>query len=65
MYPGIVLAASALLSTLSSAQQLKRDSGVAGAALELVHLYNDQWPTGSLPRLFRSLNMQYTKGIQA
>ncbi|CAO2647729.1 Nn.00g086510.m01.CDS01 [Neocucurbitaria sp. VM-36] len=35
-----------LLPTLSRAQQLPSDPGVAGQPLELVHLYYDQWPTG-------------------
>jgi hypothetical protein len=59
MYVGIVLAASALLSTLSCAQQLQRDSGVAGAALELVHLYSDQWPTGTFPPPLLPLSVPY------
>ncbi|KAH3907559.1 hypothetical protein HBI56_159880 [Parastagonospora nodorum] len=45
MYSRLLLAASALLPALS-AQHLIRDPGVAGPPLELVHLYNDQWPTG-------------------
>ncbi|KAF2152476.1 hypothetical protein K461DRAFT_327944 [Myriangium duriaei CBS 260.36] len=28
------------------AQQLVRDSGVAGPPIELLHLFNDEWPTG-------------------
>ncbi|MBO1764708.1 hypothetical protein JQN64_26345, partial [Escherichia coli] len=39
-------ALSALLPLLSNAQKLRSDPGVAGPALEIVHLYNDQWPTG-------------------
>jgi len=31
---------------LASAQQLASDPGVYGPALELVHLYNDEFPTG-------------------
>lgn len=31
---------------LTRAQDLLSDSGKAGPELELVHLYNDQWPTG-------------------
>jgi hypothetical protein len=48
MYSGLIVATSALLSTLSHAQQLISDPGVKGPPLELVHLYNDQWPTGTL-----------------
>jgi len=46
MYSRLLLAASALLPALP-AQHLIRDPGVAGPHLELVHLYNDQWPTGN------------------
>jgi hypothetical protein len=46
MYSEVLLLASALFSALASAQQLLRDPGIAGPPLELVHLYNDQWPTG-------------------
>jgi hypothetical protein len=42
-----VLTLSALLPTLSSTQRIRSDPGVAGPALEIVHLYNDQWPTGT------------------
>ncbi|KAH6872364.1 major royal jelly protein-domain-containing protein [Alternaria rosae] len=41
-----VLTLSALLPGLSSAQRIRSDPGVAGPPLEIVHLYNDQWPTG-------------------
>ncbi|KAK1911653.1 hypothetical protein P3342_012956 [Pyrenophora teres f. teres] len=41
-----ILALSALLPALSAAQQLRSDPGVAGPPLELVHFYNNQWPTG-------------------
>ncbi|KAE8860369.1 hypothetical protein PTNB73_07979 [Pyrenophora teres f. teres] len=44
-----ILALSALLPALSAAQQLRSDPGVAGPPLELVHFYNNQWPTGILP----------------
>tara|TARA_R110002003_G_scaffold44_7_gene3251 strand:- start:9744 stop:10937 length:1194 start_codon:yes stop_codon:yes gene_type:complete len=47
MYTNTILATSTLLAVLSSAQQLLRDPGVAGPPLEIVHLYNDQWPTGT------------------
>jgi len=47
MYSRLALAASALLPALSTAQQILRDPGVAGPPLEIVHLYNDQWPTGT------------------
>ncbi|KAF2025284.1 major royal jelly protein [Setomelanomma holmii] len=46
MYTNTIVAASTLLAALSGAQQILRDPGVAGPALEIVHLYNDQWPTG-------------------
>lgn len=47
MYPAILLT---IFPALLSAQQLLRDPGLAGPPLEIVHLYNDQWPTGtSLP----------------
>ena len=48
MFALSVLALSALLPALSIAQQLRSDPGVAGPPLELVHLYNNQWPTGTL-----------------
>jgi hypothetical protein len=48
MHSKILFVASALLPALSGAQQLLRDPGVAGPPLELVHVYNDQWPTGTL-----------------
>jgi hypothetical protein len=44
MFSTIVLA---LFPALLSAQQLLRDPGIAGPPLEIVHLYNDQWPTGT------------------
>jgi hypothetical protein len=47
MFSSIVLVVSALLPALSGAQQLLRDPGIAGPPLELVHLFNDQWPTGT------------------
>ncbi|OAL00724.1 major royal jelly protein [Phaeosphaeriaceae sp. SRC1lsM3a] len=43
MYPAILLT---IFPALLSAQQLLRDPGLAGPPLEIVHLYNDQWPTG-------------------
>jgi hypothetical protein len=43
-----LILASAFLPALSSAQVI-RDPGIAGPPLELVHLYNDQWPTGAFP----------------
>jgi hypothetical protein len=54
MYPNVIFVASALLPALSGAQQLLRDPGIAGPPLELVHLYNDQWPTGTLLLLYNS-----------
>ncbi|KAF2865882.1 major royal jelly protein [Massariosphaeria phaeospora] len=35
-----------LFPTFTATQQLPSDPGVAGPPLEIVHLYNDQWPTG-------------------
>ncbi|KAH7077997.1 major royal jelly protein [Paraphoma chrysanthemicola] len=46
MFTNTIIAASTVLAALSSAQQLLRDPGIAGPSLEVVHLYNDQWPTG-------------------
>ncbi|KAG9379593.1 major royal jelly protein [Pyrenophora tritici-repentis] len=46
MFSLSVLVLSALLPALSATQQLRSDPGVAGPPLELVHLYNNQWPTG-------------------
>jgi len=31
---------------LASAQIVRKDPGVYGPALEIAHLFNDQWPTG-------------------
>ncbi|KAH7552463.1 major royal jelly protein [Bipolaris maydis] len=42
----IVATLSTLLPVLSSAQRIRSDPGIAGPPLEIVHLYNDQWPTG-------------------
>jgi hypothetical protein len=41
-----LFAAASLLPLLASSQQLIEDSGKAGPALEVVHLYYDEWPTG-------------------
>lgn len=46
MYRLIVLSVFPVFPVLLGAQQLLRDPGTAGPPLELVHLYNDQWPTG-------------------
>jgi sugar lactone lactonase YvrE len=48
MLSKLILTASGLLSALASAQRLSSDPGIAGSSLEIVHLYNDQWPTGAL-----------------
>ncbi|PSK46373.1 Pentatricopeptide repeat-containing protein 2, mitochondrial [Elsinoe australis] len=40
------LLATAAVAATTSAQQIITDSGRAGPPLELVHLFNDQWPTG-------------------
>jgi hypothetical protein len=51
------IAAQALLCTVQ-AQQVRTDPGTAGPPLEIVHLYEGQWPTGvavsSSGRLFSS-----------
>jgi hypothetical protein len=49
---------SALLPALSSAQRIRSDPGVAGPPLEIVHLYNDQWPTGTnaLEQFHKTIN---------
>lgn len=47
MLSPLVLTLSTLLPALSGAQRIRSDPGVAGPALEIVHLYNDQWPTGT------------------
>jgi hypothetical protein len=41
------LLALASASILSNAQELIRDPGVYGPALEVVHLYYDEFPTGT------------------
>ena len=33
---------------LAASQQIASDSGVSGPPLELVHVYNDEFPTGQL-----------------
>lgn len=48
MLPSSFLVASVLLPSLSVAQQLLSDPGIGGAPLEIVHLYYDQWPTGTI-----------------
>jgi hypothetical protein len=50
MVSKLLLIASALLPALSTAAneyKVISDPGTAGGPLELVHLYNDQWPTGT------------------
>jgi sugar lactone lactonase YvrE len=61
MYSKLIVAASALLPVLSHAQLIS-DPGIKGPPLELVHLYNDQWPTGTLNCTRRSL--QHTDILQ-
>ncbi|KAF2445257.1 hypothetical protein P171DRAFT_521279 [Karstenula rhodostoma CBS 690.94] len=57
-------AASLLLPARSSAQIL-RDPGVYGPPLEVVHLYNDQWPTGiAISRSGRKFS-NYPPGLDA
>lgn len=51
------LIASALLPALSNAQVIA-DPGAAGGPLELVHLYNDQWPTGTQIQFSNALRQQ-------
>lgn len=43
----ILVVVSAVLPPLINAQELLHDSGISGQPLEVVHLYNDQWPTGT------------------
>ncbi|KAF1837304.1 major royal jelly protein [Decorospora gaudefroyi] len=53
------------LAALSSAQQIRSDPGVAGPPLEIVHLYNDQWPTGiTVSRSGRKFS-NYPSGLDA
>ena len=47
MLPTVLLGVSALLLALSSAQLIS-DPGVLGGPLEVVHLYHDQWPSGTM-----------------
>jgi hypothetical protein len=47
MLPFVVLAPALLFPALVVAQTLVRDPGVSGPPIEIVHLYNDQWPTGA------------------
>jgi len=50
MVSKLFVIASALLPALSTAAHeynVISDPGTAGGPLELVHLYNDQWPTGT------------------
>ncbi|PVI07376.1 major royal jelly protein [Periconia macrospinosa] len=46
MFLVTLLVASLSLAKPSVGQKLVQDPGVAGPPIELVHLYNDQWPTG-------------------
>ncbi|PSN66917.1 major royal jelly protein [Corynespora cassiicola Philippines] len=56
---------STLLPALTSAQQILSDPGVAGPPLEIVHLYNDQWPTGiTVSRTGRKFS-NYPPGLDA
>jgi hypothetical protein len=45
MLSNFLVATVSLLPLLTSSQ-LVEDAGKSGPALELVHLYNDEWPTG-------------------
>ena len=45
-YSNLILFSSFVLS--ASAQALASDPGVYGPAIELVHIYNDEFPTGQL-----------------
>jgi len=40
------IAALATQALFASAQNIRRDPGVYGPALEVAHLYYGQWPTG-------------------
>ncbi|KAF2852826.1 hypothetical protein T440DRAFT_19718 [Plenodomus tracheiphilus IPT5] len=41
-----LLILNVLLPALLAAQQIRSDPGITGPPLEIVHLYNGQWPTG-------------------
>ncbi len=41
-----LLATVAGSALFASAQNVRRDPGVFGPPLEIVHLFNDEWPTG-------------------
>ncbi|KAF1968831.1 major royal jelly protein [Bimuria novae-zelandiae CBS 107.79] len=56
---------TALLVPVLSSAQIARDTGVYGPPLEIVHLYNDQWPTGvTVSRSGRKFS-NYPPGLDA
>lgn len=58
MHSTLITAIAAALAVQTNAQQVASDPGVAGSALEVAHLYSDQFPTGfamsSTGRMFTS-----------
>ncbi|KAI8936834.1 hypothetical protein NX059_006071 [Plenodomus lindquistii] len=56
---------SALLPALSTAQQIRSDPGLAGPPLEIVHLYNDQYPTGVTVAKSGRIFSNYPAGLDA
>jgi len=54
------LASSALLAT---AQIVRTDPGVYGPALEIAHLFNDQWPTGVAVSASGRIFANYPSGL--
>jgi hypothetical protein len=58
MLSSALLSTAFLFTASSIAQDLVQDPGVAGPPLEVVHLYNDQWPTGDyLTRVYCAVTM--------
>ena len=57
------LALVGFLASLSTSQIIS-DPGVYGPPLEIVHLYNDEWPTGA-SIAFRLINCKLSKQLKA
>ena len=53
MYQGFLILPFCVLS--ASSQQVVSDPGVFGPPIELVHLYNDDFPSGMTTRPLQSL----------
>ncbi|KAF1959568.1 MRJP-domain-containing protein [Byssothecium circinans] len=67
MYPALLLTTTTLFSSITGvlAQSILSDPGVSGPPLEIVHLYNDQWPTGiTVSRTNRKFS-NYPPGLDA